>query len=109
MWYTSLLEKRREEEKVHQFLMGLDDINYGTVRSNILAADHLPSMNRVYSTLVQEERMKNVTRAKEERGEVMGLGFKQAPERRDVEKQRTDQWYVLIVARQVMMLEAVSN
>ncbi|KAJ8616905.1 hypothetical protein MRB53_013091 [Persea americana] len=70
---TSLLEKRREEEEVHQFLMGLDDVNYGTVCSNILAADPLPLMNRVYSTLVQEERMKNITRAKEERGEVMGL------------------------------------
>ena len=65
MWYTSLLEKRREEEEVHQFLMGLDDVNYGTVCSNILAADPLPLMNRVYSTLVQEERMKNITRAKE--------------------------------------------
>ncbi|CAK7355749.1 unnamed protein product [Dovyalis caffra] len=31
---ASKLERRREEEKVHQFLMGLDDIIYGTVRSN---------------------------------------------------------------------------
>ncbi|XP_068466567.1 uncharacterized protein [Phaseolus vulgaris] len=36
------LEKRREEEKVHQLLMGLDDASYGTVRSNILASDPLP-------------------------------------------------------------------
>ncbi|KAJ1423125.1 Retrotransposon gag domain [Sesbania bispinosa] len=70
---ASKLEKRREEERVHQFLMGLDDVNYGTVRSNLLATDPLPSINRVYFTLVQEERMKTITRAKEERGEIMGL------------------------------------
>ena len=33
----SAWEKKREEEKVHEFLMGLDEILYGTVRSNILA------------------------------------------------------------------------
>jgi len=58
------LEKRREEEKVHQFLMGLDYASYDTVRSNILASDSLPSLNRVYTMLVQEERV---------RGLVVGL------------------------------------
>ncbi|KAJ1386322.1 Retrotransposon gag domain [Sesbania bispinosa] len=70
---ASKLEKRREEERVNQFLMGLDDVKYGTVHSNILETDPLPSINRVYSTLVQEERMKKITRAKEEWGEIMGL------------------------------------
>ncbi|PNX59793.1 hypothetical protein L195_g051599, partial [Trifolium pratense] len=51
------LEKQREEEKVHQFLMGLDD----TVRSNLLAIDQLPKLNRVYATLVQEERVRAVS------------------------------------------------
>ena len=49
---ASKLEKRREEEKVHQFLMGLDDAIYGTVRSNLLANDPLPSLNRVYSAMI---------------------------------------------------------
>lgn len=70
---VSQLEKRREEEKVHQFLMGLDNSTYGTVRSSLLATDPLPSLNRVYSTLIQEERIKTITQAKEEREEVMGL------------------------------------
>ena len=71
----SRLEKRREEERVHQFLMGLDDVGYGTVRSNILAMDPLPSLNRVYSTMVQEERMKMITRTKEEREAVSVMGL----------------------------------
>ncbi|KAJ8626780.1 hypothetical protein MRB53_020087 [Persea americana] len=69
----SVLEKKREDEKVHLFLMGLDDNVYGTVRSNILAQDPLPSMNKVYSLLIQEERVKTITRGKEEREDIMAL------------------------------------
>ncbi|XP_073298476.1 uncharacterized protein [Primulina huaijiensis] len=70
---SAKLEKRREEEKVHQFLMGLDEGSYGTVRSNLLATEPLPTLNKVYLALAQEERMKIITRAREERGEVIGL------------------------------------
>lgn len=69
----SMLEKKREEEKVHQVLMGLDETVYATVRSNLLAQDPLPTLNKVYSTLVQEERVHTVTRAKDEKGEVMAF------------------------------------
>jgi len=67
------LEKRREEEKSHVFLMGLDDELYGTVRLNLLATDPMPSLNKMYSILVQEERMRIITRGKGERTEVMAL------------------------------------
>lgn len=53
--------------------MGLDDVLYGTVRSNLLATNPLPSLNRVYATLIQEKRVKEISRTKEERGEVNGL------------------------------------
>ncbi|XP_068466252.1 uncharacterized protein [Phaseolus vulgaris] len=69
------LEKRREEEKVHQLLMGLDDASYGTVRSNILALDPLSSLNRVYAILVQEERVRMMAKSTEERGLVVGLAM----------------------------------
>ncbi|PNX93517.1 retrovirus-related Pol polyprotein from transposon TNT 1-94 [Trifolium pratense] len=67
------ITKKREEEKIHQFLMGLDDTLYGTVRSNLLAQDPLPTLNKVYATLVQEERLRMVTRVTEERGEAMAF------------------------------------
>lgn len=74
------LEKKHEEEKVHQFLMGLDETLYGAVRSNLLTQDPLPNLNRIYSTLVQEERVKIISHGKEELGEVMSFavqaGFK---------------------------------
>ncbi|WVZ13460.1 hypothetical protein V8G54_011026 [Vigna mungo] len=69
----SMLEKKREEEKVHQFLTGLDEIVYTTVRSNLRAQDPLPTLNKVYSTLVQEERVHTVTLAKDEKREVMAF------------------------------------
>ena len=39
------LDKKLEEERLHQFLMGLDDSIYRTVRSNILSVEPLPSLN----------------------------------------------------------------
>lgn len=67
----SEFEKKQEEERVHTFLMGLDETTYGTIRSNILAQDPLPNLNKVYSILILEERARTVARGKEERGEVL--------------------------------------
>lgn len=55
------LNKKREEEKLHQFLMGLDDVQFRTVRSNILSLDPLPNLNRAYQMEVQEERVSVIT------------------------------------------------
>lgn len=57
------LEKRAEEERVHQFLMGLDDGSYSQIRSNIIASDPLPNMNKVYSQLVEQEQVKLMTKS----------------------------------------------
>ncbi|KAL0448094.1 UNVERIFIED_CONTAM: Retrovirus-related Pol polyprotein from transposon TNT 1-94 [Sesamum latifolium] len=58
-WVRSL-GKEREDEQVHQFLMGLDDDTYGTVRSNILIQDLLPHLGRVYALVIQEERHRDM-------------------------------------------------
>ena len=50
------LSKHFEGEQVHQFLMGLDTKCLGTVRSNLLAIERLPSLNKVYATVLREER-----------------------------------------------------
>ncbi|KAJ0091648.1 hypothetical protein Patl1_14686 [Pistacia atlantica] len=70
------LDKRREE-RLHQFLMGLDDSTYGTVRSNILSTEPLPNLNRAYAMIVQEERVRHMTQGREQRGEPMAFLFKQ--------------------------------
>ncbi|KAH9656138.1 retrovirus-related pol polyprotein from transposon RE1 [Citrus sinensis] len=62
-----------ELERLHQFLMGLDDTIYGSVRSNILSTDPLSPLNRAYSLVVQEERVQTITRGKEGRGEPVAF------------------------------------
>ncbi|KAJ0013722.1 hypothetical protein Pint_21783 [Pistacia integerrima] len=49
----------REKEKVHQFLMGLNE-KYNTVRSQILNTKPLPSLSCVYGLVAQEERQQLV-------------------------------------------------
>ncbi|GKC77377.1 retrovirus-related pol polyprotein from transposon TNT 1-94 [Tanacetum coccineum] len=68
-----VLLKKQEEEKVHTFLIGLNESVYGTARSNILAQDPLPNLNKVYSILIQIERVNTMMRGKDERPELMAL------------------------------------
>lgn len=70
---SSALEKKRDDEKVHQFLMGLDDAVYNTMRSNILSTHPLPNINMVYAMVIQEERHRRIARSGEEQSD--GVGF----------------------------------
>ena len=45
-----------EEEKVHMFLMGLDDARFGNVCTNIIGMEPLSDLNSVYQRVVREER-----------------------------------------------------
>lgn len=51
--------KEYEEERVHQFLMGLDDFRFGNVCTNIIGLKFLPDLNSVYQRVVREERRLN--------------------------------------------------
>jgi len=42
--------------------MGLDSAMYGMVRANVLSLEPLPSMNKVYAFVAQEERQQNMTK-----------------------------------------------
>jgi len=69
----SILNTKREEKIVHTFLMGLDDIIYDIIRSNILAHDPLLNLNKVYSILIQKEQVQTMACGKEDRWEVMAF------------------------------------
>ncbi|XP_074299636.1 uncharacterized protein LOC141630781 [Silene latifolia] len=62
---AAALTKEREEEKVHQFLMGLDSTLYGNLRSNILMEDPITSLTKAYSLVLREERHANMMKEKE--------------------------------------------
>ncbi|KAK3033514.1 hypothetical protein RJ639_032743 [Escallonia herrerae] len=57
------MQEMREEEKVFNFLMGLDD-TYKTVRSQILSIDPLPGLGRAYAVAAQEEKQQVVAAAR---------------------------------------------
>ena len=49
-----------EEEKTHQFLMGLDDDAFSTIRIQILTLDPLPLLDRMFDIVQQEENDKQI-------------------------------------------------
>ena len=48
--------KEYEEEKVHQFLMGLDEARFSNVCANIIGLEVLPDLNSTYQRVVREEK-----------------------------------------------------
>ncbi|RVX15598.1 Retrovirus-related Pol polyprotein from transposon RE1 [Vitis vinifera] len=52
--------EQREEDRLMQFLMGLDE-SYKVVRSNILMMSPLPNVRQAYSLIVQEEMQRQVS------------------------------------------------
>lgn len=69
------LRKRRENDQVRKFLMGLE-IYYANARSTILGIDPLPSLQNVYSRLVQEEEVRTLTQRQTEVAAPMAFSVK---------------------------------
>ncbi|CAA7013101.1 unnamed protein product [Microthlaspi erraticum] len=65
----SLQEQDREEEKVHEFLSGLDD-SYRTVRSTLVSRSPIQPLEEVYNVLRQEEDLKIGSRGVDETSDV---------------------------------------
>ncbi|XP_011622989.1 uncharacterized protein LOC105420580 [Amborella trichopoda] len=64
----------KQNEMVFQFLMGLND-SFSNVRSNILTMDPLPSMNKAYALILQDERARSDNNyANQFRGRGNGCG-----------------------------------
>ena len=50
----------QQEDYIFQFLMGLNE-SYSHVRAQILMIGSLPSINKVFSLVIQEERQRNLS------------------------------------------------
>lgn len=73
-WRATFL-KDYEEERIHQFLMGLDESRFGNVITNIIGMEPLPDINNVYQRVVRDERRLNSPRT-EQKQEVLGFKAK---------------------------------
>lgn len=61
--------KMIEEEKAHQFLMGLNEERYSHIKSQILALEPFPSLGRIFNMILQEEHHRKVMCDRDDRGE----------------------------------------
>ncbi|XP_074306218.1 uncharacterized protein LOC141641459 [Silene latifolia] len=50
--------KRQDNERLHQFFMGLDHTLYGNIRSSQFQLDPLPARSRAYNLVLQEEHLR---------------------------------------------------
>ncbi|XP_074292097.1 uncharacterized protein LOC141618943 [Silene latifolia] len=88
--------KEREEEKTHQFIMGLNNSLYDNIRSNLLMEDDLTSLNCVYGIVLREERHKAVIRVRDDPATEVVMsarpdnsrGFPQTTDSKDYEPPR---------------------
>ncbi|KAK9669413.1 hypothetical protein RND81_13G127800 [Saponaria officinalis] len=69
-------EKRRENDRLHQFLLGLNSDYYGQLCSTLLSQDPLPSLNRAFQQAVQEERVRGISSSKDEKPNVLGFAIR---------------------------------
>lgn len=42
----------KEEKKIHQFVMGLDDSRFGNISTNIIGTDPLPALREIYNKII---------------------------------------------------------
>lgn len=56
---SSILAQRKLEDQAMQFLCGLND-QYANVRSHVLLMDPLPSINKIFSYVAQQERQYSI-------------------------------------------------
>ncbi|XP_022857968.1 uncharacterized protein LOC111378917 [Olea europaea var. sylvestris] len=65
----------KAEDRVMQFLMGLDD-RFSSVRSQILLMDPLPSLNKVFALVLQDERQKGIVAKKQQSFDIAAFANK---------------------------------
>ncbi|XP_074306524.1 uncharacterized protein LOC141641774 [Silene latifolia] len=71
--------KRLDNERLHQFFMGLDSSLYGNIRSQQLQLDPLPSLARAYHAVLQEERLRAPSQTVVDAGDVAAFATPRQP------------------------------
>lgn len=73
---ASILEKEKEDAKVHKFLFGLDNSLFSSIRSQIIDEEPLPDLNTVYSRVVRAEQHLQTMRTTEQSQDIVGFSVK---------------------------------
>ena len=70
---ASKIAKFIKDDKAHQFLMGLDDDSFSTVRNQILALNSLPSLDKIFNMVQQEENHREVMTGRDNKQDTMAV------------------------------------
>ncbi|XP_056682860.1 uncharacterized protein [Spinacia oleracea] len=86
------LQEDRDEEILHQFLIGVDDDLYATVRTNLLSRTPLPTLDEAYLAFEQEERSRGIalSNAAKEQVHTQSIFALQAEQRPKARYERSD-------------------
>ena len=63
------LMKIVDEEKTHQFLMGLNDEKYSNIRGQILVIEPLPTLDKIFNMVHQEKNHKHFMMDRDDKSE----------------------------------------
>lgn len=70
---AALLQQDQDEDRTHEFLAGLDNSRFGTVRSTITSIEPLPKLSQVYQRIIREERQQMIARNSDAKIDVVGF------------------------------------
>ncbi|XP_019092362.1 PREDICTED: uncharacterized protein LOC109129162 [Camelina sativa] len=70
---TAKYATKIEKEKLHQFLLGLDDARFGGLCTNLVGTTPLPSLGEAYSKVIHEEQRLSSARGREQLFDVIGF------------------------------------
>lgn len=80
---AAIYEKEREDERVHQFIMGLDDSRFSNVVTAIIEANELPDLGKAYAKVIREEARLNTSKSREV-AQQEAIGFASRKEVREL-------------------------
>ncbi|CAA7055107.1 unnamed protein product [Microthlaspi erraticum] len=72
------MANEKEEEKIHQFLMGLDDSRFGNICTNIIGTDPLPALGEIYNKIVREEQRLASAKYRDQQQDAVGFVARQS-------------------------------
>ncbi|CAA7040888.1 unnamed protein product [Microthlaspi erraticum] len=73
------LEKERADEKLHQFLLGIDELVFGAAKSSLLSREPLPTLEEAYNVLAQDEESRSIAAMSDNRNDGVSFAVQSNP------------------------------
>ncbi|XP_010485132.1 PREDICTED: uncharacterized protein LOC104763464 [Camelina sativa] len=74
------IAKEREDEKVHQFVMGLNESQFRNVICQIIDAELMPDLAQAYAKVIREEHRLSASKRREQQHEAVGFTTRSVPQ-----------------------------